>query len=236
MKARYLLVDDEPMARVRLERLIMEIEPDAEVLQAGDGDRALTALTKEGPFEACFLDVEMPGLGGFEIARRWPSEARETALIFCTAYPKYAVQAFQVAAVDYLVKPVSAERLRQALARTARMRATGPTLLLKVGDKAMAVPWQDIICFKASQKLTAVLTHDHEYLTDKSLDQLESELPPAEFCRCHRSALVNVRHVLSVSGGGGDAKAELKRGQEVPVSRRKKTELMELLQTATPKT
>lgn len=229
MSARYLLVDDEPLARTRLERLIKELEPGATIVQAGDGDQALAALAKDGPFEACFLDVEMPGLGGFDVARRWPAAAKDTALIFCTAYPKYAVQAFQVAAVDYLVKPVEAERLKQTLARTTRVRDSGPTLLLKVGDKTVPVPWQDVICLRASQKLTEVVTLDREYLTEKSLDQLEGELPPAEFCRCHRSALVNVRHVLSVSGGSGEAKAELKRGLEAPVSRRKKTELMDRL-------
>lgn len=229
MSTRYLLVDDEPLARTRIERLIKELEPGAQIVQAGDGEQALEALEKDGPFEACFLDVEMPGLGGFEVAKRWPAAAKDTALIFCTAYPKYAVQAFQVAAVDYLVKPVEAERLKQTLARTTRVRDAGPTLLLKVGEKSVPVPWQDVICLKASQKLTEVVTLDREYLTDKSLDELEGELPPAEFCRCHRSALVNVRHVLSVKGAAGDATAELKRGHAVPVSRRKKTELLDRL-------
>ena len=228
MTFRYLIVDDEPLARMRLERLIRELEPTAITAQAGDGAEALIALDRDGPFEACFLDVEMPGLSGFDVARKWPTSARETALIFCTAYPKYAVQAFQVAAVDYLVKPVEVERLRQTLARTLRLRAAGPTLLLKVGDKIVPVPWQDIVCLKASQKLTEVITLEREYLTDKSLDQLESELPPAEFCRCHRSALVNVRHVLAIAGGE-EKVATLRRNQEVPVSRRKKSELLERL-------
>lgn len=229
MSVRYLIVDDEPLARTRLERMLMELEADARCTQAGDGPAALAALETDGPFEACFLDVEMPGLSGFDVAKRWPPAARDTALIFVTAYPKYAVQAFQVAAVDYLLKPVDAERLRQTLARTTRARSSaGPTLLLKVGDRQVPVAWQDVICLKASQKLTEVVTLDREYLTDKSIDQLEEELPPAAFCRCHRSALVNVRHVLAVEGGEENV-AKLRRNHEVPVSRRKKSELLERL-------
>jgi len=230
VSTRYLIVDDEPLALTRLDRLIRELEPGARIVRAGDGEEALSALEKDGPFEACFLDVEMPGIGGFEVARRWPTSARTTALIFCTAYPQYAVEAFKVAAVDYLVKPVDAERLRQTLARTTRVRDAGdagPTLLLKVGDKMVPLPWRDIVCMRASHKLTEVITLDREYLTDRSLDQLEGELPAGEFCRCHRSAIVNVRHVLSVKGSSGDTTVQLKRGQEAPVSRRCRKELLE---------
>lgn len=239
MKSRYLIVDDEPMARARLVRLIREIEPSATLVEAGDGLAALEKIEQDGPFEAVLLDVEMPGLSGFDVLRKLPASVSELAVIFCTAFPRYAVQAFQEAAVDYLVKPVEAERLRMALGRTARHalskeklleleKQTASALLFKLGDKLVPISWQDVIVCRADHKLTSVVTLDREFLTEKSLDELEGELPAGEFVRCHRSALVNLKHALSL-GGKDQLTLTLRRNQEAPVSRRRRTELVERL-------
>jgi DNA-binding LytR/AlgR family response regulator len=250
MSQRYLLVDDEPLARSRLERLIKEIEPEALCEPAANGPEALSKIERDGPWSTIFLDIEMPGLNGFDVVQRLRASERLPSIIFCTAFPRYAVQAFQESATDYLVKPVESERLKQALAKVSRVNMTqdrlneleqklatiqqkdapktGGSVLCKVGDKIVPVPYFDIILLRADHKLTSVVTVERDYLSDKSLDLFETELPSDVFFRCHRSALINLKHVLSFHTNE-EPHVTLRRNHVVPVSRRKKAELKSAL-------
>lgn len=246
MSSRYLLVDDEPLARSRLDRLIKEVEPEAICEQAANGSEALSKIERGGPWTTIFLDIEMPGLNGFDVVQRLRALNHIPSIIFCTAFPRYAVQAFQESAIDYLVKPVESERLKQALAKVSCAHLTkerlneleqkvaafnhkdtvknSNILLCKVGDKISPIPYFDIIFLRADNKLTSVVTVERDYLSEKSLDLFETELPSDVFFRCHRSVLINLKHVLSFHASE-DPHVILRRNHVVPVSRRKKAEL-----------
>ena len=257
MKPRYLIVDDEPLARSRLERLILEIDRDATCVQAANGFEAITKIELDGPWTSVFLDVEMPGLSGLDVAEKTKTMSDAPSIIFCTAFSRYAVKAFQEAAVDYLVKPVEINRLRQTLLRASQVAMTKErlfelsqliatkvvdptnesvkplgTLTCRQGEKIIPVSFLDVILLKADRKVTCIYTLDREFISDKSLDDYEMELPSDLFFRCHRSSIINLKHVLSFSfRGDEDPQVTLRRQQVAPVSRRKKSQLKDLLGT-----
>jgi two-component system LytT family response regulator len=234
---RTLIVDDEPLSRRRI-RDLLEGEPDFVLIgECGDGDSAMKALS-ELPCDLVFLDVQMPGLDGLEIARRLAS-ASGPAVIFVTAHDCYALPAFEVHAVDYLLKPFDRLRFRKALAwaRMAIRRARGegsealPSELsvgrkplervtIKSGGKVYFLKTQDIDWVEAAGNYLRLHVGKTEHLLRETMNNLEARLDPEHFWRIHRSTLVNVDRIKELQPlFHGDYVVILREGTELTLSR-----------------
>lgn len=248
---RILLVDDEAPARQRLRILLGDLQaqcPNQIVGEAGDGQAALDLLGQVAA-DVALVDIRMPGMDGMALARQLAALARPPALIFVTAYESHALQAFEVSASDYLLKPVRAERLLQALVKVAKVAAqpvaaghneTRRQLLCHERGKVLRVPLADILYVRAELKYVVARTTEREYLLDESLVQLEQEFA-AQFIRIHRNTLVARAAIAGVERGSGPGDEEGEAGGEhwrvllrgcaelLPVSRRQWPLLKELL-------
>jgi two-component system LytT family response regulator len=226
MKLRAYLVDDEPLAIVRL-RGLLERTGRVEVTgSATEPEEAVAALTMEPP-DVCFLDIQMPRLDGFEVLARLPSQPM---VIFTTAYDQYALRAFGVNSVDYLLKPVEPESLERALRKVERLRGSGQlvqpdlqALLQKLsdslretrpeypdriasrlGDRLWFLDLPQVTHFYAEDKLTYAASEGKAYCVDYAITDLEKKLDPKKFIRIHRSTVVNlawIKEVASLPGG-----------------------------------
>lgn len=250
---RVLVVDDEPPARERLARLV-RARDDAELVgEASDGEEALALVEELGP-DLVLMDVRMPGLSGIDVLRRLsPEEA--PAVILVTAFDDYAVEAFEVAAVDYLVKPYDPERFTRAFERARdriraedvraaherllvaaeRMRAEAkPEYLERIGiesgGRIHVVPVEEIDYVKANGNYVDLHVAERVHLVRESLTGLEERLSPDRFCRIHRGALVNLDRVRAIRRGSyGDCTVELSTGTTLKVSRTYRDRLAEAL-------
>jgi two-component system response regulator AlgR len=200
-----LIVDDEPPARARLAQLLSDCAPHVPLAVTGEADggfRALEAVEKMGP-DVVLLDIHMPDMEGIEVARHLAARERPPAVIFVTAFDEHALQAFEVQALDYLLKPVRAERLATALGRVKPLAPHEPKLEevartlgsarthLTVSERGrmILVPVDDIVFLRAELKYVTIRTTGREHLTEESLTSLESEFGE-RFVRIHRNALV----------------------------------------------
>jgi len=221
---RAVIVDDEPLARMRLRRLLAE-HPSIDVAgEAGDGEAACRLIAEQAP-DLVFLDVQMPGLSGFDVLARLDTRPR---VVFVTAHDEFAVRAFEEQALDYLLKPVEPARLARALARltgaeaaaaagriederltrlldAVERRSTGPRrLAVRRGPKVILVEPASILFCRAEDKYTVLYTADGEHILDRTIEDLEQTLDPSTFLRIHRSVIVNlacVRDLTAVEGG-----------------------------------
>jgi two-component system response regulator AlgR len=245
---RLLLVDDEAPARRRLCDLLGDIAvdlPTEVVAEAADGFSALERA-QAGDVDVALIDIRMPGMDGVELARHLARLPAPPAIVFVTAFDQYAVQAFELAAVDYLVKPVRAARLADAL-RKARRYADGALRLEKSvlatrrnlscleRGRILLVPVTDILYFKAEQKYVTARTVEREYLLEESLVHLESEFGE-RFIRIHRNCLVSRIAVTGVERAADEADAEAHwqvilegLAERLPVSRRQWPQVKALL-------
>ena len=241
MKLRAYLVDDEPLALERLRRLL---ERTGLVEVAGsttEPERAVAALTADPP-DVCFLDIQMPRLDGFEVLARLPSQP---IVIFTTAYDQYALKAFAVNSVDYLLKPIEPEALERALKKVERLRGSGqsgqPDLhaLLKqltdslraaepeypdriasrLGDRLWFIDLAQVTHFYAQEKLTYAVSEGKAYCVDYTIAELENKLDPKKFLRIHRSTVVNVAWIKEVASlPGGALNVRLKDGRQTDLT------------------
>jgi two-component system LytT family response regulator len=218
---RVLIVDDEPPARARLMRLLSS-SPDVEIVgMAHDGEDALKQVAALAP-EAIFLDVQMPGASGLDVAASLPDPA--PAVVFVTAFDQYALQAFDAAAVDYLLKPVEPERLARAMQRLrervgAPVRPTPSKLLIPDRGRTHVVAVSEILWLEAADNYVIVHTAERAPLMRRTLAGLLDDLG-AGFIRTHRSAAVALAHVTAVAPlEKGDANVLLHGGVTVPCSR-----------------
>ena len=204
MTLKVLLVDDELLARQRLRTLLADCNaPGAEVLaEAADGPQTIAALA-QGVFDLVLLDVRMPGMNGVQIAQSIANLEKPPAVVFVTAHSEHAVEAFDVAAVDYLTKPVRLERLQQALQKVERIarinQGLQPDLMpeyLVIQDRGRTerVPLAEVLYLKAELKYVTVRTATRSYILDGSLNELEDRYT-AQFMRVHRNALI-ARHAV----------------------------------------
>lgn len=186
---RVLLVDDEPPATRRLERLVAALD-DVEVCGLEHDPTQVVERCRDLRPDVVLLDVEMPGLNGVEIARQLRALPSSPVVIFVTAFEQYAVEAFDLDAVDYLVKPVRGERLERALQR-ARERQSDElaTLVSRIGDRTITVPVVEVCVLVAEDKYTVVHHAEGMALIEDSLVSLEERFPD-RFIRVHRKALV----------------------------------------------
>jgi DNA-binding LytR/AlgR family response regulator len=217
---RAIIADDEEALRQHLKKKLAALWPELDLAgEAGDGEAALRLIHDEAP-DIAFLDISMPGLTGLEVAKR---TAGRCLFVFVTAYDKYAIDAFESEAVDYLLKPISEDRLEKTVKRLRERFTAAPSLpdisaaLEKVSrslekssshlqwikaqqrDGVKLIPVADVYYLKSTDKYTSVRTRDGEYLIRKTIRELEEELDPELFWRVHRAAVVNVKSIHAVN-------------------------------------
>jgi len=239
---RALLVDDEQSARERLRHLLAPIA-DVEIAgEAANGEEAIAQILELRP-DLVFLDIQMPGCSGLEVVASLPQP--RPAIVFCTAFDQYAVDAFELNAVDYLLKPVNRIRLAHAIDRVRdsaaeqiagmeralqAVRKSNQRLLAHCGDRYRVIPLQDVVYFSSEDRLTHLHTRDKKHVVAPTLNELEERLDPAQFFRISRTAIVNLNAVAEVLPlVGGVAELALTTGPRLEVSRRRLKDLLQLL-------
>ena len=255
-KLRTVVVDDEGLAREELCFLLGQIPGIEIVAQAGDGPAALEVISEQQP-DLVMLDVQMPGLTGFEVARRLLHSGTEAHLVFVTAYDRHAIEAFNVNAVDYLLKPVEAERLATAVDRVRRRllaergSASAPAgvervlqllgdrqnrpeqLAVKVGDRFLLLHTDEVVHASVEDDVITVVTNSLSGTSNyRTLDELQARLNPGVFWRVHRSHLVNInkiREIVPWFSRNYILKMKDAKGSEIPVSRSQTKRLREYL-------
>jgi two-component system, LytTR family, response regulator LytT len=254
---RAVVVDDEQLAREEVCFLLGELEGVHVVGQAADGIEALDVIRTESP-DLVMLDVQMPGLTGFEVARRLFDAGIPSQLVFVTAYDQHAIQAFDVNAVDYLLKPVEADRLATAVERVRRRvasergqaRGASPELdrllqllaqrqthrdqlAVRVADRFLLIHADEVVHASVENDVITVVTNSLSGTSNyRTLDELQARLDPAVFWRVHRSHLVNINKIKEIVpwfSRNYILKMRDARSSEIPVSRSQTKRLREYL-------
>jgi two-component system LytT family response regulator len=245
-RLRVMVVDDEPLAREGLAELLSTL-PDLDVVGTfGDGESALGAIERDTP-DMVFVDIRMPGLDGFDVVAAI-DPTRMPAVIFVTAYDAFAVKAFEVNALDYLLKPVTRERLAATVERVRarkrggslmperlsdlleRVAATRPThvarLIVREVGRIIVVPTSDVDWIEGADYYARLHVGPRSYLIRESLSSLERRLDPSQFLRLHRSAIANLSRVRMVEAAErGDGVAVLSTGARIRVPATRRSEL-----------
>lgn len=234
-----LIVDDEPAARRKLARFLADSDGVHVVGEAKNGREAVDAITERRP-DLVFLDIQMPDMTGFDVIDAIAESPQIPAIVFVTAYDQYAVRAFEVSAVDYLLKPYDRERFETALNRARKTATqTAPSslwnvlealrpadryarrLLVTQDGRSRFVGTAEIVRCEADRNYAVVHTRSGEYTLRTTLDALEQKLDPQQFVRIHRSHLVNIDAIGVIHPWfHGDYKIALKDGAELMWSRR----------------
>jgi two-component system LytT family response regulator len=236
-----LVVDDEPLARRRITALLAH-RPEVEaVREAGDGDAALAALDVDR-VDVVFLDVQMPGRDGLAVARALGPD-RLPAVVFVTAFDHYAVAAFDLAAVDYLLKPFDDARFHEAFARACRRLAgdalaaqrdrlaailshlpaavpAGGQVTVEKGGRLILLPWADIDWVRAADNYVEIHARGEQFLARATLTRAAEQLPSPPFLRTHRAVLVNADRIAHIEPSSGEHVVVLRDGTRLPLSRR----------------
>lgn len=229
-----LVVDDEQLARERLIRLVNALDNYQVCGEACNGEEALTAIQNFEP-DIVLMDIRMPGMDGMAAAEQVASLQTPPAIVFCTAYDEYAISAFKVHAVDYLLKPVRKEALEKALQQAGKLNKlqlndslasgkeidTAPCLVAKTWKGSELIDLTHIYYFMADQKYVTVYHQGGETIIDNTLKELESDYSP-RFLRTHRNSLVNTDFIEAlIRDNAGHYLVRLKNSAgEIPVSRR----------------
>jgi two-component system, LytTR family, response regulator LytT len=251
---RTIVVDDEQLARDELCFLLGQLEGVEVSGQAGNGIEALRVIEEQMP-DLVLLDVQMPGLTGFEVARRLIRAGVDAQLVFVTAYDQHAIEAFEVNAVDYLLKPVEAQRLAKAVDRvrkriqTERRRTADDMerllhllsdrqerreqLAVKVADRFLLVQSDEVVHASVEDDVITVVTNSLSGTSNyRTLDELQARLDPMVFWRVHRSHLVNINKIKEIVpwfSRNYILKMRDGKGTEIPVSRSQTKRLREYL-------
>ena len=255
---RAIVVDDEPLAREEL-AFLLKAHPEIKVVAEGRNGVEALQLIKEHQPDLVFLDVAMPGQDGLELVRRLLDKKNKVAkmpqVIFATAYDQYAVQAFELNAIDYLLKPIDKGRLAQSLERVRRviegqshstekleelmrMLREGATtqqvkLLLRSNGRLMLVDPKELIYATIEDGLITMVTKEMEGESNyRTIEELQTNLDPTNFWRVHRSYLININHIKEVVPwfkSSYQLRMNDRKGTEIPVSRAQTKRLRELL-------
>lgn len=239
-----LIVDDEPLARQRLVRMIEKLEDHNVIAEADNADDALLALHQYDP-DVVLLDIRMPGKDGLTLAHEISSLDCPPAIIFCTAFDQYALDAFGTSAIGYLLKPIKSEQLEEALNKALKLNKVQMAAAQKPATENTSVrthisaktrrgieliPLEDIRYFVADHKYVTVFHRNGEHLLDDTLKELEEEFG-ARFIRIHRNALISVKHIEAIERGNqGQYQVRLADIEQKPIiSRRHVSGVKELL-------
>jgi DNA-binding LytR/AlgR family response regulator len=218
MPLRTLIVDDEPIAREVLREELETIDGVEVIGEADNGASALDQIARRKP-DLVLLDLQMPVMTGFEVVSGIRRGSHMPVIVIVTAYDSYAIQAFEAGAIDYLLKPVGQERLRQAVERASRVSGrqaverlaqlqeiaapeSGPRprkIIGKVGEEYFLLDAAEILAFQAEGDLVRIVTARKRYLATQTLKAIEQRLSHCGFQRIHRSVLINVDHVRKMS-------------------------------------
>ncbi|MFS8639818.1 MAG: LytTR family transcriptional regulator DNA-binding domain-containing protein [Symbiobacteriaceae bacterium] len=244
MVLRALIVDDEYPARMELRYQLSQF-PDVEVIGEATNAREAMALINALDYDVIFLDVQMPGMSGLELAKSLKGRPVMPKVVFVTAYENYAVSAFEIPATDYLLKPIEAERLAETIQRLREAKEAGSGearseageaadrsqaeakppltfLMCEKDDKQIPVPLNEIYYIFSEGYNVYVQTYAERYLTRHTLQELTERLPSSQFFRSHRSYLVNIYQVKEISpyfNGAYILRLKDKERSEVIVSR-----------------
>ena len=239
MMIRALIVDDEPLARSKLRRLLKSDGRVEVVGEARDGAEALDLIASTSP-TLLFLDIQMPRLNGFEVLESLGPERPQ--IIFTTAYDQYAIKAFEVRALDYLLKPFEEKRFREAIDRALELseqedrgvneridkllqglRSQKPLLrriLLRTGGRIVFLETRQIIRIEAEEKYVRLHIEGKSYLYRETMNSLDQKLDPAVFVRVHRGEIVNMNYVCELeSVSHGDFQIVMRNGTRIPLGR-----------------
>jgi DNA-binding LytR/AlgR family response regulator len=249
-----LIADDEPLARSRLSRLLKPMRAIEICGEAGNGLEAIEIIENEKP-DAVLLDVQMPGLDGFEVVDELKGKSLPL-IIFVTAYDRYALKAFEVSAVDYLLKPITKDRLQRAFEKAERLLLSKATALAEMAEqyrritdalkivrpayrqrivgrhakRICIVPVSDIQAFQAQDELVFAILASGKVFINCTLRELESQLDPDQFVRVHRQTILNLSHIVEIElSASGCAFAKLRSGLGLDISRRHASSLREKL-------
>jgi two-component system LytT family response regulator len=248
---RVVIVDDEPLARAVVREYLGSHGGVEVVAECGNGFEAVKAVTELSP-DLLFLDVQMPKLSGFEVLELL---GRDVPVVFTTAYDQYALRAFEVHAVDYLLKPFSEDRFAEALSRVRErlharasggddpdvqaltalndeVRPRGPLerVLIRDGAQVHVLPVERIDYVEAQDDYVCFVADGKQHLKDQTLAAVEAQLDPSRFVRIHRSYLLNIERIARVELYAKDSRvAILRDGRRLPVSRAGYARLSRLL-------
>lgn len=251
-RLRTLIVDDEKQARLRLRRMLEEWS-DIEILGEAQNGLEAVDLTESLKPELVLLDIQMPGLGGFEVIRTLKPEDRPQ-IIFVTAYDSFALEAFEVHATDYLLKPVRQQRLREAIDRLLTQRTTQPEalddfrhkldalvarmtpaekyysrLVARRGQRIRLIDAAEVVMIYVENRTVHIVTETDEYYTDYTMRELEDHLDPAVFFRAHRQAFVNLHKIREIAPLiGGIHELRMTNERTVEMSRQQTRKLREI--------
>jgi two-component system LytT family response regulator len=245
---RVLIVDDEEPARALLRELLAR-EADVELVgECRNGFEAVKAVGELRP-DLMLLDIQMPKLDGFEVLELLGAESKDLAVVFVTAFDEHALRAFEVAALDYLLKPVSPDRFASAIARARARRGAPPPIplaqivstvrppetpvervLVRDGAKVHVIPVAALDYAQAQDDYLSLHSGGKEYLKQQTLAELETGLDPRRFVRIHRSYLLNLDRLARIEPGSGDSRiVVLRDGTRLPLSRSGHARLKTLL-------
>jgi DNA-binding LytR/AlgR family response regulator len=234
-----IIAEDEPLLRTEIRQTLLELWPALQICaEVGDGLQAVQALDRWAP-NVLFLDIQMPGLNGIEVARRASGKAH---VVFVTAYDRYALDAFEQGALDYILKPIDAARMRLTITRLQQRLREPPADLSRLaamlkaatgvepsylrwltvphGGELRVVAVADILYLRADNKYTTIATRDATFLLNSSLKDMQSKLDPAMFWQIHRGTVVNVGAIDTIYRSfRGALEVKLKhRSELLPVS------------------
>jgi two-component system LytT family response regulator len=244
-KIRSLVVDDEALARQALKDVLSQFDDIEIVGECSNGFEVVKEVEEEKP-DLIFLDIQMPKLDGFDVVELLGEES--PFIIFVTAYDEHAIRAFETHALDYLMKPVRAERLQRALDRVreqmklkipqttdlfvqAHKNQLIPTsrILVRYGPEVFIIPVEEITHIQAEDDYVRIFTSEKSYLKQERMNRVEQTLDPRTFCRIHRSYILNINYLSKIEPHSKDSKvAILKNKTSLPISRSGYDQLMKL--------
>lgn len=236
-----IIIDDEPLAQALLKELLEEEANIDVVATCNDGFDGLKAIQEHQP-DLIFLDVKMPKITGFELLELLENPP---LVIFTTAYDEYALKAFEVNALDYLLKPFDAERLHQAVEKVSRFDSHKPKdnqityedqlpqlpeqsqrIVVKEGSNIKIIPLAEVLYIEAANDYAKIFIESKFFLKHQTMQQFENQLPAEKFVRVHRSYIINLEHLQKIElYDKGQSHAILRDGKSIPLSRNGKDRL-----------